>query len=88
MKETLTAFLGTGIWAIIKAVVLLLLAFLAAKIVKSLIIKLFTKTKLNALLGKSDAAQASREKTIEFICCHCFSAALLKSGSGPMDCLF
>ena len=67
MKETLTAFLGTGIWAIIKAVVLLLLAFLAAKIVKSLIIKLFTKTKLNALLGKSDAAQASREKTIEFI---------------------
>lgn len=67
MKEMFTSFLSTGAWAIIKSVLLLILAFIAAKIVKSLVIKLFTKTKLNALLGKSDAAKESREKTIDFI---------------------
>ncbi len=67
MKEMFTSFLSTGAWAIIKSVLLLILAFIAAKIVKSLVIKLFTKTKLNNLLGKSDAAKESREKTIEFI---------------------
>ena len=67
MKEMFTSFLSTGAWAIIKSVLLLILAFIAAKIVKSLVIKLFTKTKLNNLLGKSDAAKEGREKTIEFI---------------------
>lgn len=67
MKEMFASFLSTGVWAIIKSILLLVLAFIAAKIVKSLVIKLFTRTKLNALLGKSDTAKESREKTIEFI---------------------
>ena len=67
MKEMFTSFLSTGVWAIIKSILLLILAFIAAKIVKSLVVKLFTKTKLNALLGKSDAAEEGRDKTIEFI---------------------
>ena len=62
-----TSFLSAGAWAIIKSILLLILAFIAANIVQSLVTKLFTKTKLNSLLGKSDAAKEGREKTIEFI---------------------
>lgn len=46
---------------------MLLLAFIAAAIVKSLVTKLFTRTKLNALLGRSDVNTDGKEKTIDFI---------------------
>lgn len=47
MNEMFATFFGSGIWAIIKAVLILLLAFITAAIVKSLVVKLFAKTKLN-----------------------------------------
>ena len=67
MNEMFADFFGGGIWAVIKAVLILLLAFITAAIVKSLVVKLFTKTKLNALLGKMDNETDGKEKTVTFI---------------------
>lgn len=74
MNEMLTSLFSGGIWAIIKAVLILLLAFVASAIVKSLVVKLFTKTKLNALLQRANADAgggtpkgAGSEKAVEFI---------------------
>lgn len=53
MNEMFASLFSSGIWAVIKAVLILLLAFITAAVVKSLVMKLFTKTKLNALLGRS-----------------------------------
>ena len=53
MNDMFVTFLGTGLWAVIKAVLILLLAFLVAGIVKSLVVKLLTKTKLSVLPGKT-----------------------------------
>ena len=66
MNEMFASFFSSGIWAVVKAVVLLLLAFLTAAIVKSLVVKLFTKTKLNTLLKQADTANG-KEKSAEFI---------------------
>lgn len=65
MGAILSAFFGEGLWAVIRAVLLLILAFIASAIVKSLVIKLMTKTKLKDLLGKRDAENG--EKITEFI---------------------
>ncbi len=65
MRETLATFFGTGLWGIIKAALLLILAFIVAKIVKKLIVKLMTKTKLHDLLGKSETSEESKGKIIE-----------------------
>lgn len=59
MNEMFTSLFSGGLWAVIKALLILLLAFITAAIVKTLVVKLFTKTKLSALLGK--------EKTVNFI---------------------
>ena len=56
MNDMFVTFFGTGLWAVIKAVLILLLAFLVAGIVKSLVVKLLTKTKLSVLVGKTDAS--------------------------------
>lgn len=66
MNEILITFFGSGIWAIIKAVLLLLLAFITAAVVKSLVVKLLTRTKLNALLSQTDSA-GGRERSVDFI---------------------
>ena len=66
MNEMFVSFLGSGIWAVIKAVLLLLLAFITAAVVKSLVVKLFTKTKLSVLLKQSDSADGT-EKSVDFI---------------------
>ena len=65
MKEMFTTFLGTGAWAIIKAILLFVLALIVAKVVKSLIVKLATTTKLSELLSRS--GEENREKTVEFL---------------------
>lgn len=65
MEAMFAAFFGEGLWAIIRAVLLLILAFIAAAIVKSLVVKLLTKTKLKDLLGKRDAECG--ERVTEFI---------------------
>lgn len=67
MNEMFTSFLSAGAWALIKSILLLILAFIAAKVVKTLIVKLFTRTKLTVLFGKSDMAEESRGKTVEFV---------------------
>lgn len=67
MNEMFTTLFGSGIWAVIKAVLILLLAFITAAIVKSLVVKLFTKTKLNTLLGETDNGTGGKEKTVAFI---------------------
>lgn len=66
MNEMLVSFFSSGIWGVIKAVLLLLLAFITAAVVKSLVVRLFTKTKLNTLLKQTDAANG-KEKSAEFI---------------------
>lgn len=65
MGAILSAFFGEGLWAVIRAVLLLILAFIASAIVKSLVVKLLTKTKLKDLLDKRDAENG--EKITEFI---------------------
>lgn len=65
MNEMFAAFLSSGIWAVVKAALILLLAFITASIVKSLIVNLFTKTKLNTLLWQDGSD--GREKSAAFI---------------------
>lgn len=66
MNEMFVSFFSSGIWAVIKAVLLLLLAFITAAVVKSLVVKLFTRTKLNALFKQADSA-SGKEKSADFI---------------------
>lgn len=65
MNEMFVSFFGAGVWAVIRAALILILAFIAAAIVKSLVVKLFTKTKLISVIGKSD--ESDRIRTVEFI---------------------
>ncbi len=67
MNEMFASLLSSGVWAVIKAVLILLLAFITAAIVKSLAVKLFTKTKLNALIRQTDSDTGGKEKTVSFI---------------------
>ncbi len=67
MFDTFLSFFSTGAWSIIRAVLILILAFIVAKIVKSLVVKLLTKAKLNFLFGKSDEAAQGKQKMVEFI---------------------
>lgn len=65
MSDMFISFFGAGVWAVIKAALILILAFVAAAVVKSLVVKLFTKTKLISVIGKSD--EGDRKRTVEFI---------------------
>ena len=67
MNEMLMSLFSGGIWAVIKAVLILLMAFIAAAIVKSLVVKLLTKTKLSVLLGKTDASPDGGKRMLEHI---------------------
>lgn len=62
--EMFASFFGTGLWSVISAVFILVLAFIVAAIVKSLVIKLLTKTKVSVLLEKLDA---DKENAVESI---------------------
>lgn len=66
MNEIFVSFFSSGIWAVIKAVLLLLLAFITAAVVKSLVVKLFTRTKLSVLLKQTYSASET-EKSADFI---------------------
>lgn len=48
--ETLETFFGAGLWAVIKAVLILLLAFIISAIVRSAVTKLLAKTKLGTVM--------------------------------------
>ena len=74
MNEMFASLFNSGIWAVIKAFLILLLAFITASVVKSIAVKLFTKTKLNALIGQAASnnggtaqKDAGREKMVTFI---------------------
>lgn len=67
MSELFSTFLATGAWAVIRAVLLLLVAFLCAKIVKSLVNKALSKTKWGAGGSGSDTASEGRGKTVDFL---------------------
>lgn len=64
MSELFSTFLTTGAWAVIRAVLLLILAFLAARIVKSLVNKALSRTKLGT---GSETAAEGRGKTVDFL---------------------
>lgn len=67
MGDMFVSFLGTGMWAVVKAALILILAFIVAAIVKSLVVKLLTKTKLSSLLGKTDASSDGGKRMLEHI---------------------
>lgn len=67
MSDMFASFFGAGLWGIIKAVLVLVLAFIAAAIVKSLVMKLLTKTKLNALFGKAEVSADGGKSAMENI---------------------
>ncbi len=46
------SFLGTGVWAVIRAALFLVVAFVVSAIVKSLVVKLISKGKVGEFLGK------------------------------------
>lgn len=52
-----TDFFNTGLGTAIKAVLLLVLAFIVAAIAKSLIVKLLSRTKLATLKGTGEGAE-------------------------------
>lgn len=57
--DSLLAAIPVGIWAVIKAALILVLAFAVAKIVRSLVMKLITKTKLSEVIAKLDSGENS-----------------------------
>ena len=54
MLETLQVYLATGIGSVIKALLLLLLAWIAAKIAKALVLKILKAPKIAELLQRAD----------------------------------
>ena len=52
LATSFNQFFDSAAWGIIKPILLLVLAFVAAAIVKTLVVKLLTKTKMNKLFDK------------------------------------
>lgn len=61
------ASLFSGIWAVVKAVLILILAVIVAKIAKSMVVKLFTKTKLNELFDKTGSSDDKKTDVVTFV---------------------
>lgn len=61
-----TSLVGSGLWAVCKALLLLLLAFIVAAIVKKLAVKLLTKLVEHAPVASSDSGADSKGSIIEF----------------------
>lgn len=86
MKEMFVSFLSTGAWSVIKAVLLLILALIVAKIAKSLIIKLLTKTKISYLLEKTGKLE-TQETIISFVGKLIYLLVFLLFVPGIFECL-
>lgn len=67
MGDMFVSFLGTGMWAVVKAALILILAFIVAAVVKSLVVKLLTRTKLSSLQGKTDTSPDEGTRMLEHI---------------------
>lgn len=86
MKEMFASFLSTGAWSVIKAVLLLILALIVAKIAKSLIVKLLTKTKISYLLEKTGKLE-TQETVISFVGKLIYLLVFLLFVPGIFECL-
>ena len=86
MKEMFVSFLSTGAWSVIKAVLLLILALIVAKIAKSLIVKLLTKTKISYLLEKTGKLE-TQETIISFVGKLIYLLVFLLFVPGIFECL-
>ena len=86
MKEMFASFLSTGTWSVIKAVLLLILALIVAKIAKSLIVKLLTKTKISYLLEKTGKLE-TQETIISFVGKLIYLLVFLLFVPGIFECL-
>ena len=67
MSDMFVSYLGTGLWAVIRAVLILVLAFIVAAAVKSLVVKLLVKSRLSFLLGKTDEDPDGGKKVLGHI---------------------
>lgn len=67
MGDMLVSFFGAGIWAVIKAVLILALAFITTAIVKSMVVKLLTRTRLSSLPEKTDASPDGGKHMLEHV---------------------
>lgn len=67
MSGMFISFLGTGMWAVVKAALILILGFIVAAVVKSLVVKLLTKTRISSLLEKTDASIDGGKRMLEHI---------------------
>ena len=86
MKEMFVSFLSTGAWSVIKAVLLLILALIVAKIAKSLIVKLLTKTRISYLLEKTGKLE-TQETIISFVGKLIYLLVFLLFVPGIFECL-
>lgn len=64
MVDLFISLVGNGLWSVLKAVLILILAFVVAAIVKSLVIKLLTKTKVSSLFAKSNIDMGKAAESI------------------------
>lgn len=68
--NSIISVIGPGVWSVISAALILVIAFVVASIVKSLVLKLLGKGKLNDFFSKLDSAEGEENKsgnTKEFI---------------------
>ncbi len=68
--NSIISVIGSGVWSVISAALILVIAFVVASIVKSLVLKLLGKGKLNDFFSKLDSAEGEENKsgnTKEFI---------------------
>lgn len=86
MKEMFVSFLSTGAWSVIKAVLLLILALIVAKIAKFLIVKLLTKTRISYLLEKTGKLE-TQETIISFVGKLIYLLVFLLFVPGIFECL-
>lgn len=67
MNELFSSFTNGGIFGLLKAILFLILAFICAAIVKSLVVKLLTRTKLSSLVGKTGSDTEGQTRIVDFI---------------------
>lgn len=66
MWENFRILLGAGFWGLLKAVLLIVLAFIVSSIVRSLVVKLINKSRLASALEKKGSRE-SAESSVTFI---------------------
>lgn len=67
MMTKIDSFFSSGIGAVIKAILILLLAFIVAAIVKSIVVKLLSKTKWGRTSTPADPDGSTASKAVELI---------------------